>query len=135
MVPEIISYQMIRPNLRKMCRQKCANGYWIGLTVGVCPGCLSLYHFVPFAFLCGILFTSLLAWLSFPQLAVLMWSMYWLMAVGMAFLAVRGRKKYPGYLLLPALFFFLHVSYGVGTLAGLVKMPFWRRKHTGTTSS
>lgn len=134
MVPGIISYQMIRPNLRKMCRQKCANGYWIGLTVGVCPGCLSLYHFVPFAFLCGILFTSLLAWLSFPQLAVLMWSMYWLMAVGMAFLAVKGQKKYPGYLLLPALFFFLHVSYGVGTLVGLVKMPFWRRKHASTSN-
>lgn len=132
MVPGIISYQMIRPKLGKMCRQKCANGYWIGLTVGVCPGCLSLYHFVPFAFVCGILFTSLLAWLSYPLLAVLMWSMYWLMAVGMAVLAIRGQKKYLGHLLLPVLFFFLHVSYGVGTLAGLVKMPFWRRKQVST---
>lgn len=132
MVPGIISYQMIRPDLGKMCRQKYANGYWIGLTVGVCPGCLSLYHFVPFAFLYGILFTSFLAVLSYPQLAVLMWTLYWLMAVGMAVLAVRGQKKYPGHLLLPMLFFLLHVSYGAGTLAGLVKMPFWRRKHTST---
>lgn len=135
MVPGIISYQMIRPDLGKMCRQKCANGYWIGLTAGVCPGCLSLYHFVPFAFLCGILLTSLLAVLSCPQLAVLMWSLYWLLAVGMAVLAVRGQKKYPGHLLLPVLFFFLHVSYGAGTLAGLVKMPFWRRKHTSSCTT
>ena len=49
MVPGIISYQRIRPSLRKMCRQKYGNGYWVGRTAGICPGCLSLYHFVPFA--------------------------------------------------------------------------------------
>lgn len=43
--PEIISYQHIRPDLGKMLKQKYANGYWIGLTTGVCAPCLSLYHF------------------------------------------------------------------------------------------
>lgn len=132
MVPGIISYQMIRPGLGKMCRQKFANGYWIGLTSGVCPGCLSLYHFVPFAFLCGIIFTTVLAVCSYPLLAVLMWGLYGLLAVVMAVLAVRGEKKYPGHLLLPVLFLMLHVSYGAGTFVGLIKMPFWRGKHIGS---
>lgn len=131
MVPGIISYQMIRPDLRKMCRQKFANGYWIGLTSGVCPGCLSLYHFVPFAFVCGIILTTVLALLSHPLLAVLMWSLYWILAIVMAGMAVRGQKKYAGHLLLPLLFFLLHISYGAGTFVGLIKMPFWRGKHKG----
>ena len=28
---------------------------------------------------------------------------------------------------LPFLFFVLHISYGIGTLAGLIKMPRWRK--------
>lgn len=135
MVPGIISYQMIRPGLGKMCRQKFANGYWIGLTSGVCPGCLSLYHFVPFAFVCGILVTTLLAVCSYPFLAFLMWGLYGMLAVVMAVMAVKGEKKYPGHLLLPVLFFLLHISYGAGTLVGLVKMPFWRGKHIGSEKS
>ena len=35
--PEIISYQHTRNGLGKMLKQKYKNGYWIGLTVGVCP--------------------------------------------------------------------------------------------------
>ena len=39
-----------------MIKQKYGNGYWIGRTVYECPKCLSLYHFVPFAFVVGIVF-------------------------------------------------------------------------------
>lgn len=129
MSPEIISYQYIRPTLGKMCRQKYGNGYWIGLTAGVCPGCLSLFHFVPGAFILGIVFTSILGGLGFPWLSVAMWSVYWLLAVVMAVVAVHGQKKTASDLLLPFLFFLLHISYGVGTIAGLCKMPFFRKGH------
>ncbi len=129
MSPDIISYQYIRPTLRRMCRQKCGNGYWVGLTSGVCPGCLSLYHFVPGAFAAGILLTTALALLGFPQLSFIMWGLYWLLAAVMAVLALRGERFQGSFLLLPFLFFLLHISYGAGTLAGLVKMPFWRGAH------
>lgn len=149
MVPGIISYQMIRPDLAKMCRQKYGNGYWVGLTAGVCPGCLSLYHFVPFAFVLGILFTTVVAMFGHPLLAVLMWGLYWLLAIGMAIQAAvcapagnasnasgrHGGGRNIGYVLLPFLFFLLHVSYGAGTFVGLAKMPFWRRAHQGKESS
>ena len=133
MAPEILSYQMIRPSLPAMCRQKFGNGYWVGLTAGICPGCLSVYHFVPFAFVCGIIVTTILAVCAHPFLAVLMWTLYWLLAVIMAAGAVRaGRKRdaalgvYAGQFVLPALFFLLHVSYGLGTLLGILNLPFWR---------
>ena len=129
MSPDIVSYQYIRPTLRKMCRQKYGNGYWIGLTVGVCPGCLSLYHFVPGAFVCGIILTTVLALSGFPWLTVLMWGAYWLLAAAMALLAVRGEAKNGFQILLPGLFFLLHISYGAGTVLGMLRMPFWRRGH------
>lgn len=48
--PDIISWQFGRDTLRAMLKQKYGNGYWIGLTSGICPECLSLYYFIPFAF-------------------------------------------------------------------------------------
>ena len=38
------------------------------------------------------------------------------------------KKIKPQFFLLPFLFPILHIAYGVGTLFGLIKMPFWRRK-------
>ena len=34
----------------------------------------------------------------------------------------------PQFFLLPLIFPLLHVAYGVGTLVGLLQIPFWRRK-------
>lgn len=120
--PEIISYQHIRNSFSGMLKQKYGNGYWIGRTVKICPKCLSLYHFVPFLFLLGILATTVLFFLHCMWPGILMWGMYWLLAVGMAVLGILGRetkKVYPSYLLLPILFFCLHLVYGAGTLIGL----------------
>lgn len=55
--PDIISYQHTRSSLPKMLKQKYGNGYWIGKTSKVCPGCLSIYH----------LFRGLLSWLLLLQ--------------------------------------------------------------------
>lgn len=127
--PEIISYQQTRPTLKRMLKQKYANGYWIGLTVGICPQCLSLFHFVPFVFVLGILFTSIFALFHMPFLAILMWGAYGLAAFFMSLLSVLPEKKHILQILLPFLFLLLHVSYGVGTFVGLLRMPFFRRTH------
>ncbi len=122
MVPGIVSYQRIRPSLRKMCRQKYGNGYWVGRTAGICPGCLSLYHFVPFAFVLGIVATTVFGVLVHPFPAILMWSLYWMLAVVMAVAAVKGQKKNIRQIVLPVLFFLLHISYGIGTCLGVFSL-------------
>lgn len=137
-IPEIHSYQYVRSSLFKMLKQKYANGYWIGLTTGVCPGCLSLYHFVPFVFVLAIIVSTILSivvsCVSVAHvvrklvlgLTGLMWAAYWVVAVIMAIAAVITAKKEQrniSNVLLPILFFGLHVSYGVGTIKGLMKMP------------
>lgn len=126
--PEIVSYQYARGSLRRMIKQKYGNGYWIGLTLGVCPGCISIYHLVPFAFIMGIILTTALALFGLWQLAALMWALYGIFAVTNTVLIITNDKFYPQTLLLPFIFLILHISYGWGTLVGLIKMPFKCKK-------
>ena len=111
-----------------MLRQKYLNGYWIGKTMGINPHCFSLFHFVPFAFVMGILFTTVLALLGWPQLAWLMWGAYGLVNLTFAVLEICRGPFHASKLALPVLFLLLHVSYGAGTLVGLCEMPIWRKK-------
>lgn len=128
--PSIVSYQHVRGTWKGMLKQKYGNGMWIGLTLGVCPQCFSLYHFVPLCFVLAIIgsvFCFLLGWkLPLIALAVL----YGVVDILMAVLSVRNEsKKYWQYILLPIIFFSLHVAYGIGTIVGIVKLPSWKKKH------
>lgn len=60
----------------------------------------------------------------------LMWVLYGLLAVIMALAAVIGAPEIRNKtcLALPFLFLMLHVSYGTGTVIGLIKMPFGRKE-------
>ena len=128
--PSIVSYQHTRSDLKSMIKQKYGNGYWIGLTLGVCPECLSIYHFVPFAFVIGIIVTSILGMFNMLLLGKIMWCAYGILAIVMSIVAIINNKnKHITNILLPILFFILHLSYGVGTCIGIIRMPFWRVKN------
>lgn len=126
--PNIVSYQHTRSTLKSMLKQKYGNGYWVALTLKACPKCLSCYHFVPLAFVGAIIATSILAAVGYPIWGYMMWGAYWTVSIIMAILSVRGHKKKVQQLLLPILFFLLHISYGIGSLMGLLKLPFWKYK-------
>ena len=91
--PEIVSYQHTRNTLKGMLKQKYGNGYWVALTLKACPECLAIYHFVPFAFVGGIVVTSALAVCHHSLLAKLMWGAYSCLAILMSFMAVKGRRN------------------------------------------
>lgn len=129
--PEIISYQHIRSTWTGMLKQKYKNGYWIGLTLGVCPQCFSIYHFIPLCFILGILLTLALAACGHEIFILLLSLIYVVSNIVMSIFAVIGQKKYIQYFLLPVIFFSLHISYGVGTLVGILKMPFWKSNKRG----
>ncbi|MBQ2676707.1 MAG: glycosyltransferase family 2 protein [Clostridia bacterium] len=130
----IKSKQIIRSSFKKMIRQKYLNGMWIGLTLGVQPKCLELYHFVPFAFVMAIIFTSILAAVGFPLLSVLMWSAYSLVDLLMTLASIIQNKKFHiTQLLLAIIFPTLHIAYGIGTVVGLIKLPCWKAKNKECT--
>ncbi len=126
--PQIRSTRVNRSSLRSLIKQKYSNGYWIGKTLGINPKCFSIFHFVPFFFVLGIILTSVLAALNFPILALLMWAAYAVVIVCASALEIAKNKFVITNLFLPILFLVLHISYGVGTLVGLIEMPFWLRK-------
>ncbi|MCR4604948.1 MAG: glycosyltransferase family 2 protein [Eubacterium sp.] len=133
MSPFIHSSQYIRPSLGTMLKQKFGNGLWIGRTLFVCPGCLSLYHFVPFAFVMAILASTALAICGFTWCISLLAALYFsaaiLMSIASAFIIQKKGGRVPAYaLLLPLIFFALHTIYGIGTLVGLVSHPFISHK-------
>ena len=133
--PDIISYQHARGSLKGMLKQKWGNGYWIGLTMGVCPKCFSLYNFVPLCFLLALIFCFIISLLFknlFPPLVLL--ALYFTGAITFTLLSMLGEKSKRVkllMLLMPFIFFLMHITYGVGTLVGLIKMPFWRIKNNG----
>lgn len=127
--PQIISYQHTRNSLDKMLKQKFLNGYWIGLTSGVCPKCFSIYHYIPGLFVLGIIITSLLLTINRPFLFICMWSIYLILIVMASIASILKERLKLNFLLIPFLFFLLHISYGIGTIIGVVSIPWWKIKN------
>ena len=133
---DILSYQMTRTSWAKMLKQKYGNGYWVGLTSGVCPGCLSLYHFIPFLFVGAIILTSLLALYHIFWPCVILWGLYGLVNLLNTVVTIfQEEEKTWTLCLLPILFLSLHISYGIGTLVGLIKMPWFIPVYRRCTSA
>ena len=126
--PDIISYQHSRNTLKHMIRQKYSNGRWIGLTLSECPGCLSYFHFAPFIFVMMVLLLTVAAALGRPMLLYMLLLVYGMFDAVNTVGCFTLKNVQPQFFLLPLIFPLLHVAYGVGTLVGLLQIPFWRRK-------
>lgn len=125
--PKIISYQHTRNTWSSMIRQKYGNGYWIGLTLGIAPKCFSLYHFVPLCFVLALITAVIMLIFGLHWPLVLLSILYMFFNILMSIVAVIKEKKYIQYILLPFIFVSLHLAYGIGTIVGILKMPFWLR--------
>ena len=121
----IQSKQIARSSLKRMLKQKYGNGYWIGRTMYVQPKCFRAYHFAPFAFVLGIILLAcvgfLRGWAPFVACAALYAAVT---VVLMLRVAVESPKRNIRMVALPFVFFGIHVSYGVGTLVGLLSGTF-----------
>lgn len=125
--PEIVSYRYCRSSFSKLVRQKYLNGYWVGLTMAVQPKAFSIFYFVPFFFVIGLLFLSLLTILSSLPLILYLLA-YVIILVLSLFAAIVKSGFYPALLLLPFILFCLHIGYGIGTIRGVVMIPSWKKQ-------
>lgn len=122
-MPDIISYQYIRASLPKMINQKYSNGYWIGLTLKKYPKCLSLFHFVPMAFVMALLICTLFAVFGFKWFLLALLAMYLLFDLYITSNALKSEKRCGYFALLPFIFPALHIVYGIGTIVGILHKP------------
>lgn len=117
----IRSRQAARSTLGRMLRQKWGNGYWVGRTAHIQPACLRSYHFAPFAFVLAIAALVALGAVATWWPLVICAALYLVICIVLAVRAcVSAPRRHPQMLLLPLVFFLIHLTYGVGTLAGLV---------------
>lgn len=125
--PEIVSYRYCRSTFSQLVRQKYLNGYWVGLTMAVQPKAFSLFYFIPLFFVLGLFFFSVLTILTpWPLVAYL--SIYGIVLVLSLLAAVVKSGFYPTLLLLPFILCCLHFCYGLGTIKGLIMIPFWLKQ-------
>lgn len=126
--PDIISYQHSRNTLKHMIRQKYGNGKWIGLTLSECPGCLSYFHFTPFVFVVMLICCIALACFGQPFALQVLLVLYAMFDFVNSVSCCTLKNMHFQFILLPLIFPLLHIAYGIGTIVGLIQIPFWQRK-------
>ena len=111
-----------RASFAKLWRQYFAYGYWKVRLLQKHPKQMSLRHFVPAAFVGGVIIAGigsvLVPWMRF-LLAAIIGS--YVVALGVATL-IEAAKESRIRFSLPLAFAFLHVSYGLGFCLGLIRL-------------
>ncbi len=118
--PTIRSRYYSRSTLRSLWRQYYQYGYWKVRVLQLHPKQMSIRQFVPFAFVVSLITLAILGVLTnFGWLLLLAVAALYLAANILAALTTVKRK----FVLIPALSFsylILHISYGLGSLVGMV---------------
>jgi len=120
MTPEIKSYYYAPETLKKLWRQNFNNGLWNIYTQKLIPGSLRLRHFIPLLFIVGLIGSFILSFLNFFKIIFfLIISVYIITDLLFSFkIAIKNKlKSLP---LLFITFFILHISYGLGSLWGIL---------------
>lgn len=119
---DIISYQYVRPTLRKMLKQKFMNGYWIGKTMYINPACISLYYFVPMVFVLALLAAMICLLNSEYIIPILLIFTYGSVMLLNAWCAINQHDRDFKFSAIAIVCFLMHICYGVGTIRGLLRL-------------
>jgi len=128
-IPDTYCTYLARETFKALSKNNFGNGKWNILTVYYTKtfSSLSLRHFIPLLFLLSLIVPLLLAFVWWPfalvSAASLLAYTCLLSAVSLK-LAVTKKLNF-FYLLIT--FFVLHLSYGWGSLVGILKLPFTKR--------
>lgn len=119
--PNIISSYFARPTLGASCKQMYANGNSIGYLYYIDREAIGIRHLVPLLFVVSGLFSIIISVLWSPFCYVFCGGLA-LYLIADAIASIMGAKDNVKCTLpLFVLFFCVHVSYGMGTIAGLIK--------------
>lgn len=125
-IPDTFCTYLARENYRALAKNNFGNGKWNILTVYYTKEMrsLSVRHFVPLAFVLSLILPTLVGFFWWPAFCVsgLALLMY-LLALGTVSASLTMSKGLNFFYLL-ASFIVLHVSYGWGSLMGIIKLPF-----------
>ena len=125
-VPDTYCTYLARENYKALAKNNYGNGKWNILTVFYTKELrsLSVRHFVPLAFVLSLILPLLVGLFWYPALWVSAFAllMYLLVLGGVSVKLAKSKRLNLFYLLTS--FIVLHVSYGWGSLMGILKLPF-----------
>jgi glycosyltransferase involved in cell wall biosynthesis len=117
--PEIMCEYYTRNTIKKMVKQAFGNGKWNMVLFKEDKRGLSIRHLVPFAFVVFLIASTMGGFFLKPiwifELSIL--GLYFVL--GLIF-GIKSKAKVIEVIEMPLLFFFLHTSYGIGYLSGIV---------------
>lgn len=110
-----------RDSIKGISDMALKNGMWNVITMKLCPGSMGVRHFIPLAFLLSIIIL--------PIAGIIYHPISWLFALEMVLYfgldCLFSAKQASGlkeFLLLVLLFPVFHITYGVGSLKGILKL-------------
>lgn len=120
--PQIICTYFARPTLKASAKQMFANGESIGILYYIDKDAIGLRHLIPLIFVCGIVLGAVLSLIFNPFLYLYLagLALYFICDV-VAALQCSLKHGMKFFLPLLILFFVVHISYGLGTIKGLIK--------------
>lgn len=132
LTPEVRSFYYPRSSLRGLWKQNFANGFWNVKTVRKTPGSLSARHFVPLAFIVALGSSILLSPLFTLARLLLLLILVSYCVLALGYTIVLGWREGLHAILLPLVFPTLHISYGLGSLWGVIE---WVREFPNLRST
>jgi glycosyltransferase involved in cell wall biosynthesis len=119
--PTIVSTYYSRPTLRTSCQQMFANGESIGNLLYIDKSAIGIRHFIPLLFVLYIIFGGTLSMVSKSILYL------YLCGIGLYFICDIVASSYASFkygikyfIPLFLMFFCVHISYGLGTIKGII---------------
>lgn len=126
LVPDIISYYYTRSNLVSFIKNNFRNGFWVVYPLKFVKIPLRWRHYIPLAFVSVLLGLALLAlyWRIFGYLFLFTMGFYLLTNAFFSAKVVVSEKKRRYFFIMILTFTIFHLSYGFGSMVGLVKVLF-----------
>ena len=128
-LPDTYCTYLARETWHALAKNNYGNGKWNILTVFYTKqiSSLSLRHFIPLLFELSLIFPLLLAFICWPFALIASVSLVSYMALLSGVSLNLAIKKHLNFLYLLITFVVLHLSYGWGSLVGILKLPFVQR--------
>lgn len=128
LIPETSCNYFARETYRGLNKNNFKNGKWNMLTVYITRrfSSLSIRHFVPMLFVLSLILPSLLSFLYFPFIYLSTLSLL-LYVLGITYFSASINSNKTTFFHLFFGFLSLHFSYGLGSLIGLLSIPFVKR--------
>lgn len=110
-----------RDSIKGIADMAVKNGMWNIITMRLCPGSMGIRHFIPLIFLLSLILLPILSFINIRFLSVFVCELILYIVLDIYF-ALKTSKKVKYILMVAVLFPIFHITYGFGSITGIVKL-------------